>query len=168
MCYVRLTPEQMAPLGKELTASQWISLAKQCKEAGLVFLLLTGGEPTLRKDFPQIYEAMAQMGLSISINTNGTLLTDEIKELWHRLPPAQVNITLYGVDEADYEALCGDSSAFTKVIENLQWLQSENILIHLNTTMTPANYKKWMELEKFAESYGCELRMTSYCFPRTR
>lgn len=168
MCYVRLTPEQMAPLGKELTASQWISLAKQCKEAGLVFLLLTGGEPTLRKDFPQIYEAMAQMGLSISINTNGTLLTDEIKELWHRLPPAQVNITLYGVDEADYEALCGDSSAFTKVIENLQWLQSENILIHLNTTMTPANYKKWMELEKFAESYGCELRMTSYCFPPTR
>ncbi len=168
MCYVRLTPEQMAPIGKELTASQWIDLGRQCKDAGLVFLLLTGGEPTLRKDFPEIYESLTNLGLSISVNTNGTLITDEIKELWRRLPPAQVNITLYGVSEADYEALCGDGSAFCKVCEAIDWLQNEGILIHLNTTMTPVNYKKWMELEEFAKSRGCELRMTSYCFPPTR
>lgn len=168
MCYVRLTPEQMAPLGRELTAEEWISLGRQCKEAGLVFLLLTGGEPTLRKDFPEIYEQLTMMGLSISINTNGTLLSNEIKELWHRLPPAQVNITLYGVDEADYEALCGDGSAFDRVVESLDWLQNQGILVHLNTTMTPTNYKKWTELEDFAKGRGCELRMTSYCFPPTR
>ncbi len=168
MCYVRLTPEQMAPIGRELTAQEWIDLGRQCKDAGLVFLLLTGGEPTLRKDFPQIYESLTMMGLSISINTNGTLITDEIKELWLRLPPAQVNITLYGVNEADYEALCGDGSAFSKVCEAIDWLQSQGILVHLNTTMTPVNYGKWVELEEFAMAHGCELRMTSYCFPPTR
>lgn len=168
MCYVRLTPEQMAPIGRELTAQEWINLGKQCKDAGLVFLLLTGGEPTLRPDFLEIYEALVQMGLSISINSNGTLITDKIKELWHRLPPAQVNITLYGVDEADYEALCGDGSAYNKVLQSLDWLQSEGILVHLNTTMTPTNYKKWVQLEEFAKSRGCELRMTTYCFPPTR
>lgn len=168
MCYVRLTPEQMAPLGRELTAQEWISLAQQCKDAGLVFVLLTGGEPTLRKDFCEIYEQLTMMGLSIAINTNGTLITDEVKALWRRLPPAQVNITLYGVCEADYTALCGDGSAFLKVCEALDWLQSEGILVHLNTTIAPTNYKKWMELEEFAKKRGAELRMTSYCFPPTR
>ena len=41
-----ITPEQMKPIGKELTAEQWLSLAREAKEAGLTFLLLTGGEPT--------------------------------------------------------------------------------------------------------------------------
>lgn len=168
MCYVRLTPEQMAPLGRELTSEDWISLAKQCKDAGLVFLLLTGGEPTLRKDFPEIYEQLATMGLSLSINTNGTLLTDEIKGLWHRLPPAQVNITIYGVCREDYEALCGDGSAFDRVCEAINWLRKENILVHLNTTITPVNYNKWTEIEEFAKNMGAELRMTGYCFPPTR
>ena len=168
MCYVRLTPEEMAPLGKELSAEEWIDIATQCKNAGTIFLLITGGEPTLRPDFPRIYEALATMGFSIAVNTNGTLLTEEIKELWHRLPPAQVNITLYGVCEDDYNNLCGVPSAFDKVVDALDWLHNEGILVHLNTTITPSNYSKWMELEEFAKSRDLELRVTSYCFPPTR
>ena len=78
MCYVRLTKEQMAPLGKELTADQWIELGRQCKDAGMAFLLITGGEPTIRKDFCEIYSALSQMGLSIVINTNATNFSDEL------------------------------------------------------------------------------------------
>lgn len=168
MCYVRLTPEQMAPIGRELTTQEWIKLGKECVDAGLVFLLLTGGEPTLRKDFCEIYEALTKMGLSISINTNGTMLTAQIKELWQKLPPAQVNITLYGVCREDYEALCGDSSAFDRVCEAIDWLTQAGILVHLNTTITPVNLHKWTQLEDFAKSRNAELRMTCYCFKPTR
>ncbi len=168
MCYIRLTPEQMAPIGRELTAQEWINIGKECVDAGLVFLLLTGGEPTIRKDFCEIYEALTKMGLSISINTNGTMLSDEIRELWLRLPPAQVNITLYGVCREDYEALCGDGSAFDRMCEAVDWLTQAGILVHLNTTITPVNFHKWTEIEDFAKKRSAELRMTCYCFPPTR
>ena len=168
MCYVRLTPQQMAPLGRERTAAEWLALGRETTAAGMVFLLLTGGEPTLRADFCEIYEGLAQMGLSISINTNGTLLTDEVKALWHRLPPAQVNVTLYGVNREDYDALCGNPAAFDAVEDALAWLRQEGILVHLNTTMTPINAKKWLELEQYAQKLGLELRMTAYCFPPSR
>lgn len=128
MCYVRLTPEQMAPIGRELTAAEWLDLAQSARDTGMLFLLITGGEPTLRSDFPEIYEGLAQMGLSISINTNGTLLTPAIRELWHRLPPASVNVTLYGTSRDDYEALCGDANAFERIVDGLNWLKSEGIL----------------------------------------
>lgn len=168
MCYVRLTPAEMAPIGRERTVEEWLALAQQACNAGLTFLLITGGEPTLRSDFCEIYEGLAGMGLSISVNTNGTLLTQQLRELWHRLPPAQVNITLYGVCRADYEALCGDPAAFDAVVAALDWLRSEGILVHLNATMIPSNRDRWQDLEDFAKARGLELRMTTYCFPPVR
>ena len=168
MCYVRLTPEQMAPLGRELSAGEWIALAQDAKKAGLVFLLITGGEPTLRPDFSEIYEALATMGFSIAINTNGTLLTDELKALFHRLPPSQVNVTLYGTCPGDYEALCGDGSAFHRVEDALRWLKQENILIHLNCTVTPDNVHHFHQLEDYAKAMELDLRVTAYCLPPSR
>ena len=168
MCYVRLTPEQMAPLGQELTAEQWLQLAQQAKDQGLIFLLLTGGEPTLRRDFGQIYEGLSQMGFSLSVNTNGTLLTPELKALWHRLPPAQVNVTLYGSCREDYETLCGDGSAFDRVCQCLDWLAQEGILIHLNTTVTLENIRHFRQIEAFAKERSLDLRLTAYCFPPAR
>lgn len=168
MCYVRLTPAQMAPIGRELTREEWLSLARGAREAGMTFLLITGGEPTLRPDFPEIYEELAQMGFSISINTNGTLLTPRIRELWHRLPPAMVNVTLYGTCREDYDALCGEPEAFDRVSEGLRWLKQEGILLHLNTTIAPENAERWLSLEEYARSLELELRMTVYCFPPSR
>lgn len=168
MCYIRLTAEQMAPLGRERTAAEWLQMGMDCRDAGMAFLLITGGEPTLRADFCEIWEGLAQMGLSITINTNGTLLTPEIRQLWHRLPPAQVNITLYGTSREDYAALCSNPAAFDAVVDGLAWLQSEGILVHLNSTIVPTNYHKWQEIEEFAKVRGLELRMTTYCFPPTR
>jgi MoaA/NifB/PqqE/SkfB family radical SAM enzyme len=168
MCYVRLTPDQMRPIGRELSAAQWIALAEDAKAAGTVFLLITGGEPTLRSDFAEIYEQLANMGFSIAINTNATLLTEELRSLWRRFPPAQVNVTLYGVCKEDYQALCGDASAFDRVVDGLRWLKEQGILIHLNTTMVPQNLHSWHGLECFARDMGLELRMTTYCFPPVR
>ncbi|MBR4034546.1 MAG: radical SAM protein, partial [Clostridia bacterium] len=168
MCYVRLTPEQMKPLGKERTAAEWLAVAREAVDAGMTFLLITGGEPTLREDFSMIYSGLVKMGLSISVNTNGTLFTPEIRELWHEYPPAQVNVTLYGTCRDDYERLCGVPDAFDRVIEGLDWLQSEGILVHLNTTVTPVNLSHWEEIEEFAKERGLDLRMTAYCFPPVR
>ena len=168
MCYVRLTHEQMLPFGRELTADEWIDLGRQCKDAGMAFLLITGGEPTIRADFGKIYTALAQMGISIAVNTNATYLSDEIKEIWQKYPPAQVNVTIYGVSRDDYDNLCQNPDAFDKVQENLSWLKKEGILVHLNTTIVPTNYPKWTQIEEFAKKSGYELRLTAYCFPPAR
>lgn len=168
MCYVRLTAEEMRAIGRERTTEEWIALAREAQNAGLVFLLLTGGEPTLRSDLPILYEEFTKLGLSIGINTNGTLLSRELRELWHSLPPAQVNVTLYGTSREDYRALCGNGEAFDAVVDALDWLQGEDILTHLNTTIVPTNKHRCHELETFAKERGLELRMTNYCFPPIR
>lgn len=168
MCYVRLTPEQMTPIGRERTAKEWLDIAQQAKEAGMIFLLLTGGEPTLRKDFKEIYEGLAKMGFSISINSNGTMFDTELRELMQQYPPAQVNITVYGFSREDYRELCGNPDAYDNMMDTLQWLKREGILVHLNATMIPSNIERWECFEEFAKSQELELRMNTYCFPPSR
>ena len=54
MCYVHRKENDADARSRELTTQQWISLAQQATDAGMVFALLTGGEPFLRKDFFEI------------------------------------------------------------------------------------------------------------------
>lgn len=168
MCYVRLTPAEMEHFGRERTAEEWLNLGRTAFDAGMAFLLLTGGEPLLRPDFPQIYEGLAKLGLSISLNTNGTLLSEEIQALFLRYPPAQVNITLYGTTRFTYEALCGNADGFDRVKQALHWLKLHNILVNLNATLTPQNVNEWAAMEAFAAGEQLNYRPTVYVFPPAR
>ena len=168
MCYVRMTPEEMKPYGRELTAQEWISLGEQATQSGMLFLLLTGGEPMLRPDFSQVYDAMSQMGPSISINTNGTMLSKQVRDLLERRPPSQLNVTLYGPKEATYDDLCGNSRAFEKTIDTLRWARDIGVLLNVNVTVTPWNMDQIAELEALAERENLHLRQTYYNFPPSR
>ena len=63
MCYVHMTQEQVDAAGKELTAAQWLELAREARDRGMIFALLTGGEPLMRRDFFEIYKGMKELGL---------------------------------------------------------------------------------------------------------
>ena len=53
------------------------------------------GEPFLYKDFDKVYNALRNMGIIVTINTNGTLINEEIADMLSENKPRRVNITLY-------------------------------------------------------------------------
>lgn len=117
MCYIHKRANDPAAKREELTTEQWIALAKAAQEQGMLLLLLTGGEPFVRRDFFDIYDACTALGLSVSINTNGTCITPEIIKRLKRNAPARINITLYGASSETYEKLCGDASAYERAYQ---------------------------------------------------
>ena len=76
MCYVRLSRSEMERQGRLRTVEEWVRLAEQMQKAGTVFLLLTGGEPLLFPDFKTLYRRLRNLGMILTINTNGTLLDE--------------------------------------------------------------------------------------------
>jgi len=87
MCYIRMSEEEMRARGREFTAEEWIEMGKICAKEGMLFLLLTGGEPFLRKDFRQIYTELKKLGLLISINSNATMIDEETVEWLEKRSP---------------------------------------------------------------------------------
>lgn len=87
----------------ELTLDELQGILDQIVDAGALLLWITGGEPLIREDFPEIYVYARKKGLIITLFTNGTLISDDIVDLLKRWPPRIVEISLYGGSEATYE-----------------------------------------------------------------
>ena len=77
MCYVRMSHQQQQAIRPLRSAAEWLSLAEEAKKHGLLYLLLTGGEPFLHPEFRQILTGLQKMGFVISINSNGTLIDED-------------------------------------------------------------------------------------------
>lgn len=166
MCYVHST-ECNRGNTKELPAEWWIETGKQAAEQGMFFLLLTGGEPLLRADFPVIYSQLKKLGLVITINTNGFLLDTETAEIFKSNPPNRLNVSLYGASESTYERVTG-VRGFEKVISNIKLMRSLGIDVRLNCSITKDNCDDIKNIFSLAEEMNLHIKTTSYMYPQTR
>ncbi|MBQ7857633.1 MAG: radical SAM protein [Oscillospiraceae bacterium] len=168
MCYIRTTEGEMRKMGQLLTAAQWIDLGKQCVEQGMLFLLLTGGEPFLRKDFREIYTGLKKLGLVITINSNATLIDEQTVAWLREDAPAKVNVTLYGASNATYHRLCGHPTGYDAAVRGIELLQSAGILVGINASVTQYNLSDLPAIAAFGKERGLEVATATYMFPPVR
>ena len=168
MCYVRLTPGQQQAIRPLRTAEEWLALGEEAKKAGLLYLLLTGGEPFLHPQFREILTGLQKMGFVISINTNGTLI-DEATVAWLKTaPPTRMNITLYGASNETYGKLCGNPMGFSQVTRAIGLLREAGISVKLNCSVTPYKAHDLEAIFAFAKQENLVIQATSYMFPPLR
>ena len=168
MCYVRKTKEEQEKIAPLRTAKEWLELGKTAREQGMLYLLLTGGEPFLRPDFQEILSGLHRMGLLISINSNGTLIDEETVEWLKETPPVRINITLYGASDETYARLCGNPKGFTQTARAIRLLKEAGIQVKINCSVTPYNVDDLEGIYAFAREEGLLVQATSYMFPPLR
>lgn len=168
MCYIHNKATDRDVIEKEKSTEWWIDLAKKTQEAGMLLLLLTGGEPLLRKDFNEIYLACKKMGLLISVNTNATRINEEKIKLFKENPPQRVNITLYGMSRETYGNLCGVPEAFDRVLWAIKALKEADINVKINYTVTPYNKDDVFAASDLAAELQLPIQTVTYMFPPLR
>ena len=168
MCYVTLNKQECDKIGRHRTVEEWLNIAQQAKDRGTLYLLLTGGEPFVYKDFKKLYLELFKMGFIISINSNATLIDEETVKWLKEYPPQRINITLYGSSNEVYENLCNNPKGFDQVTKAIDLLKEANINIKLNYTLTPYNSDDLEFAYKFAEEKDLILQASTYMFPPVR
>lgn len=162
MCYVH-----EGARSESMSTQDWIDLGRDARDQGMVFLLLTGGEPFLRKDFKEIYSALLDMGLIISINTNGSLIDDEMYSFLVKHPPSRMNISLYAYNNKVYEELCG-RPVCEIVKNNIIRLHNAGIQVKVNASITPYNVSEIEGIYAFGREVGVHVQATTYMYPPVR
>lgn len=171
MCYVRMSAAEERAAGCELTAGEWLRIAEAARAKGMLFLLLTGGEPLVREDFRPLFTELKKMGFMISINSNASLINDDWLEFFAKEPPFRFNISLYGAQNEAYESLCGAPSGLhicDRVKANIRALREIGIGIKLNLSLTPYNRAELADIWQIANELGVPLQAATYMFPPTR
>ena len=168
MCYVRLSRQDQEAIGPLADADIWLQLAQRAKDAGMLYLLVTGGEPFLHPQFRQIMEGLHKMGLIITINSNGTMIDEDTVRWLKKCPPVRINISLYGASDETYARLCGNPKGFTQVTNAIRLLKEAGISVKLNCSLTPYNAEDLPKIAAFSEEKSLILQVATYMFPPVR
>jgi MoaA/NifB/PqqE/SkfB family radical SAM enzyme len=148
----------------ELNTGQIRSLLDEVTEAGCLFLLITGGEPLLRKDFPEIYRHAKGNGLVPTIFTNGTLITESVAELFREFPPYSIEISLYGATASTYEKITGVKGSYELCMRGIQLLLTNGINVQLKTMLMTLNSHEFFAIEETAKNIGVRFRFDAALF----
>lgn len=169
MCYVRKTEKEVEKSPRKLlTLDDWREIARQARDAGMLELLLTGGEPLLWPDFWTLYNELADMGFLVSVNTNGSLIDEAAVARFRKRPPQRINVTLYGAGKETYQRMCGAGDAFEKVDGAIRALRAAGIGVKLNCSLTPDNCEDIDWIVSYARDLDITLAVATYMFPPVR
>lgn len=162
MCLFRHDDSENAEIKKhELTAQEWIKMAKEVAKEGTMTLLITGGEPLLRPDFCEIWEGIYQQGFLLTLYTNATLVTPKIMETLKKYPPHTIGVTIYGASANTYEKVCKDALAFEKAINGMHQLSTLPSKMEFRTTIIKDNFDDADAIEKLVhDEFGKDKHLT--------
>ena len=114
--------------GEEISAERIVEIARAFKELGVRKLKITGGEPLLRKDLPDIILNLPEFE-EISMTTNGILLEKYAEEL-RECGLSRVNVSLDTLDAEKYRWITGGGEV-QKVIDGIEKACEVLSLIHI-------------------------------------
>jgi len=101
----------------ELTTREAKDMFERAHSAGIKKIIVSGGEPFMRKDLVDILAFTATLGLEVRIASNGSLLTDEIlKRLRDETLTKSFQISIDTLDPDLYRTFHGVSSDTLKIV----------------------------------------------------
>lgn len=144
----------------EMSLESYQSLAKQYGQ--LPQLLISGGEPFIRKELPEIIESFYQYCGTrvITVPSNGMLynqITITLPDIIRRCPDATINLNL-SLDGKNqiHDTFRGVPGAFDMVLNTFKWAKelkkkTPNLNVNITSTITPGNLSHMKDFVIFVQ-----------------
>jgi len=123
----------LSPKASLMTADEIFGIAQTFAQNGVDKIRLTGGEPLLRKDFPEIISKLASLDISLSITTNGILIDRHIDVL-KQFRIKKINLSLDTLVASKFHTITLRNQ-FQKVIDNLHLLLNHDFHVKVNVVL---------------------------------
>ncbi len=117
-------------------------------------VVLSGGEPLLRKDVFDIARYGTEKGLRMCLATNGTLVTDDICEKIKESGIRIVSLSLDGSSEYVHDNFRNEKGAFKGTINAANLFKKHNIEFIINSSFTKRNQEEIPKVYKLAKELG--------------
>lgn len=143
---------------EELCTEKIIELVHSFKEAGCFYLNISGGEPMIRNDFSEIYRRIIEMGIHVTLETNLSLLNEEVLTMINEYPPVKIMISIYGATEATHQRVTKSVIPLKRIQDNIAHLVDQGHTILLRTPVSKYNYQELDKIKAYADELKVEYR----------
>lgn len=151
----------LSPKASLMTAEEIFAIAQTFVENGVDKIRLTGGEPLLRKDFPEIVAKLSTLEVSLSITTNGILIDRHIDVL-KQAGIKKINLSLDTLVASKFHSITLRNQ-FEKVIDNLHLLLNHHFQVKVNVVLMKGfNDNEIIDFVNLTESLPIAVRFIEF------
>ncbi len=155
-CWLWLA-ENAAESARELIIDEIVGIVDQARALGCREWAISGGEPMLRPDFPEIFDYLTRKATTYSLNTNGTLITPEIAQLLKRKGSKMV--ALYGATAETYDRVARHPGGFEMAMRGFRYLQEAGAGFTVQLIPMRDNWHEWQQMQALAKSLSPHWRV---------
>jgi MoaA/NifB/PqqE/SkfB family radical SAM enzyme len=124
-------------------------------DAGVLWLQLTGGEPLIDRLFPDVYTLADELGMMLSISSNGSRLSNpKILDLLTNRRPYRLTLSIYGATAEAYDSVTRRPGSFVKFSRGLSAAHEAGLPINLNVIVVKQNAHQVTQMTAMAERLG--------------
>jgi MoaA/NifB/PqqE/SkfB family radical SAM enzyme len=164
-CYLGDQDEQHARREQERSTEAVKASLQEWADAGCLNLLMTGGDPMMRDDFPETYRFACELGLLVTVFCDGILVDQNIIDLFKEFPPRKVEISIYGATAETYEIVTQVPRSHAEAWEGIDLLCENGIRVGLKTVLLTLNEQELDAMEAQAKERGLPFRYDAAVFP---
>lgn len=144
---------------KEMGLDEIRRVAQNLRRIGAGIVLLTGGEPFIRKDLPEIVDIFVKNKLNVRLQTAGTrFATEEALRACYDAGARDINVSLDSLDfnKFDYiNAVPGSAKSAIETIERISKVfRHDSAILSFGTVMSRFNYMEVPAIVEFAKRIG--------------
>ncbi|WP_330306229.1 MULTISPECIES: radical SAM protein [unclassified Streptomyces] len=129
------------------------------RDAGVIWLQITGGEPLIDRDFPESYQFAHEMGMLLELLSNGSRLRKpHILNLLRTFPPAKLTLSVYGATAETYDTVTRRRGGFDRFREGLEQAVDAGLNIDLSLIIVRENAHEVEAMRDWARQLGVPYR----------
>lgn len=138
--------------GEDLSTRDLFRIIEELAAEKVFFVSLFGGEPFTRKDLPDIVEHLSRFPIGISINTNATLIDDELARRLSKYRISYV-VSLDGSSPEAVDSIRG-KGVFAKTLEGIRSLRKYGGKVLISTTVMSHNHRDLGKIAALGKELG--------------
>jgi len=138
----------------ELSTEECLALVDEMKQLGTEMLILTGGEPLLRKDIFDIAQYASAQGIWVVMGTNGVLVTEKVAQNMIECGVKGVAVSIDSIDPAKHNSFRGGPNSWEYSVRALKICRAAGLQVLVQTTVMESNYEEIPQLIEFTRELG--------------
>jgi len=148
----------------ELTTPEVFETLNSLKSKKFTHLKYTGGEPFVRKDFIDILAKSAELGFTVDVSTNGSLITAAKARMINEYNLRMMHVSVDGHTQQIHESVRGRDT-YHRTLNGIQHLKDNGVYVRIGTVIFKANETHLDQMVQSAASMGADEIIFSFMEP---
>ncbi len=138
------------------TPEQFGAIARKLLRAGALVFNITGGEPLIRPDIVEVIKAFQPHKCLIAVQTNASLLTEDVLQRLRRAGVDSICISIDSVDPKTHDAFRKHPGAFEKAEQGLKAAADKGFNVGISYVLSHDNLRTEdrVKIENLSKKYG--------------